>query len=244
MDGDQRGKKIETTCIIVNKFVDFSFNKVRQTEQSHDEVFEYAVQIVSGGLFYLEFSDAIKEADGNRILRCWQYLLPIFKNSNRTNYANEALNMLMQYHFILSPRHAEELLWSRCINVHGIRGRNICGDLHMEHLNRLVKEAIKGLGANKTEKSICRVGKALGTILPVLDTYDSECGVSEISGSHSKPRAEKDINIISSTLLDSKVFQRTSKKKHPTFPHVHHYSPYKKEQGSRLDGKKKLKLAH
>ena len=34
-----------------------------------------------------------------------------------------------------------------------MQGRNISCDLHMEHLNRLAKTAVDGLGANKTERA-------------------------------------------------------------------------------------------
>ena len=44
----------------------------------------------------------------------------------------------------------------RCINVHGVKGRNISFDLHLEHLNQLYKESIKDLGANKTSEGIVR----------------------------------------------------------------------------------------
>jgi len=46
-------------------------------------------------------------------------------------------------------------------NMHGTPGKNIPMDLYMEHLNRIAKEAIKGLGANKTPKAIQRIGMAL-----------------------------------------------------------------------------------
>lgn len=42
----------------------------------------------------------------------------------------------------------------------------------MEHLNRACKEAIRGLGANKTEKSITRIGKAIGPLTMITSNYD------------------------------------------------------------------------
>ncbi len=59
-------------------------------------------------------------------------------------------------------------------NVHGLPGMNIPADLHQEHLNRVVKEAIHGLGANKTETAVTQVGRALGTLSPVLAQFDKE----------------------------------------------------------------------
>ena len=62
------------------------------------------------------YSDAIREGDGDRVLRCWRYLLAIFKSSGRKNYSIEALNMLYQYKYQFTPRQSAELLWSRFIN--------------------------------------------------------------------------------------------------------------------------------
>ncbi len=80
----------------------------------------------------------------------------------------------------MSPRQSARLLWSRFINTHSIPGRNIPVDLHMEHLNKMAKEAINFLGANKSEKAIQRVGKAIGT-LPVLNNFDMVNNVSTMS---------------------------------------------------------------
>ena len=69
-------------------------------------------------------------------------------------------------------------------------------DLHMEHLNRLAKDAIKGLGANKSMKAIDQVGKALGTITNLISTFDTVNNVSDESGHHSKQSSEKDLHMI------------------------------------------------
>ena len=114
----------------------------------------------------MEFADAIKEGDGKRVHRCWKYLLPIFKSSGRKNYSIEALQMLNQVEFTLTRRESAELIWNRFVNTHGHgrKGRNIPCDLHMEHINRLCKDAVYGLQANKTASAIVRVGKSLGPL--------------------------------------------------------------------------------
>ena len=78
--------------------------------------------------------------------------------------------LLFQHDFSLSSRQAVELMWSRFINVHGLPGRNVPNDLHMEHL---LKGSLKGLGANKTEKAIGMAGKVLGVLQPMLALFDS-----------------------------------------------------------------------
>jgi len=73
----------------------------------------------------------------------------------------------MQHDFLLSDCQASELIWTHFINTHGKPGKNIPNDLHCEHLNRLYKTSIKGIGTNKTEKCITRVAKAIGTLDPL-----------------------------------------------------------------------------
>ena len=146
------------------------------------------------GCFYLEFSDAIKEDDGERILGYWQYLLPIFKSSGRKNYSIEVLCMLCQFEFEPPPRQAQELIWNRCVSTHNAPGRNIPCDLHQEHLNRIVKDGIRRLNTNKTDNVILKLGKTIGMISPLLDN------VKKPSGLHNAPGFSEDLNKITEHL--------------------------------------------
>lgn len=70
---------------IVDSFLDLSYNSGENKQT--DQLNLYTKRLLSLGCFYLEFSDAIKEGDGDRVLRCWRYMLPIFVSSRRSNYA-------------------------------------------------------------------------------------------------------------------------------------------------------------
>lgn len=94
-------------------------------------------------------------------------MLPMFLVSGHKNYFCEAVILLLRHHYILSPRLSSQILWSKCVNVNGRQGKNIPGDLYMEHLNRIVKDAVSHLGPNQTKKAIQRIGKAIGTIAPI-----------------------------------------------------------------------------
>ena len=71
-------------------------------KDTDDKVRQYSIQLSSLGCLYLEYSDAIREGDGNRVLRCWRYMLPIFASSGCKNYAIEAFNLLLQHDYILT----------------------------------------------------------------------------------------------------------------------------------------------
>ena len=223
-----RKAALDKVCdAVVQKFISFSFHEPL-TKRPKDCIFQYATQMISIGCFYREFSDAIREGDGHRVLRCWKYLLPMFHSSGKTNYSFECLNMLRQHYLLLTPQKSEELLWGRFINTIGRAGRNIPADLHMEHLNRLCKDAIKGLGANKSKRSITRVAEALGTIAPVLTTFDTDNGVPEVAGIHSAPPQDKDVKKVGHQLLVSNVFTVKPRRKHRSFSKVRDVLHYEK----------------
>jgi len=90
----------------------------------------------------------------------------------------------LQHDFLLTPHLAKELIWGRFVNTHGQAGKNIPNDLHCEHLNRLCKNSITHLGANKTESAICQVAQALGTIQPILSNFDCDNAVKANSSLH------------------------------------------------------------
>ena len=76
------------------------------------------------------------------------------------------------------------------MNTKGLKGTDIPNDLHMEHLNRLVKTSIRGLGANNTANSIMRVSKVIHVLSPVVNKFDSENEVAKESGRHGKASAQ------------------------------------------------------
>ena len=93
---------------IVNQFVFFQFHE--KGSVSTDLVHMYSKQLLGLGCFFLEYSDAMQEGDGDRVIRCWRYLLPIFKSSGQKNYSIEALQVVYQYQYALTPRQSQQLI--------------------------------------------------------------------------------------------------------------------------------------
>jgi antitoxin component of RelBE/YafQ-DinJ toxin-antitoxin module len=174
----------------------------------------------------LEFYDAIKEGDGERILRCWKFLLLHFKADGKgsTKYALEALYLILQVKALLSPRQAYRLLWNRTV-----RGKdaNIPLDLDLEHDNRMAKEAIKKLGRNINEKSVTRIIKAQQTASKMLHSFDKTLSIMRRSGRHTSASDEKDFKKILSKLVEEHALFETEDRKY------NHYSVCKT---SLLDG--------
>ena len=186
-----------------------------------DGVREYAREVLTLTLLYKEYTDAIKEGDGERVLQVWKFLLLIFKAGNRKNYAIEALTLLSQHYFFLSPRLAQQLLHSRFINTRGVQGHNIPCDLHLEHMNRACKTAVSNLGANLTKKAIVRVGRCVGSVMNITHQFDSESGVKPTTGTHADISLKKDIKLAVKELVEkSKVFDNVPGRKHDSFKSI------------------------
>ena len=201
--------------MVVEKFINHFFNQ--SLSSSGDRIHDYTKYLMSIGCMYILFKDAIKEGDGRRVLQYYRYLLPVFINAGRRNYANESLNLLCQYHFDLPPRMAQQLIWSRFVNAAGIRGRNIPADQHLEHLNRILKGTVEGLGSNKTKEGIVRCSKALGVIHETLKRYDQENSVCLSSGAHGRPEYKKELQTIIKELQENKVLEVIPGRKHASF---------------------------
>ena len=60
------------------------------------------------------------------------------------------------------------------MNMRGLPGHNIAADLHMEHLNHVCKQAVRGIGANKMKESVTRIGKAIGPLAEVTSNFDRD----------------------------------------------------------------------
>ena len=95
---------LEAVKSVLDEYVCLPITKDNSEQTLQDHVKEYACDVLSLGLLYLEFIDAIREGDGERIIRCWKYILLLFKDSGRTNYSIEAFTLLVQYHFLFSER--------------------------------------------------------------------------------------------------------------------------------------------
>ena len=182
-----------------------------------DLIGAYSCNLLSLGLLFMEFNDGIREGDGERIIRCWRYFLPLFKLDKRTNYSVEAFILLAQYEFLFTERQKAQLKWSRTINTHGRTGKNISCDLHMEHLNRELKSSIAAMGSNVTDTAIVRAGKSLQKHLAIQNQFDRENGVPTPSGKHSRKSSDKDRATIIEQLVSAKVFRVVPGRFHKSF---------------------------
>ena len=96
------------TRAILHHFRVHPDNKVARTDKVH----LYGNQVLTLVLICHCFNDSIREGDGDRVLRCWKFLLVIFRAKGHCNYCKEAIILLAQYHCLLSEQKATQLKWS------------------------------------------------------------------------------------------------------------------------------------
>lgn len=161
-----------------------------------DARFNYACTRLSLGMLLFNFEDAVKEGDGKRVMRCWKFMMLIFKAYNHTKYAFAALQMQISIKVLLTPRQAESFIWNRMVNTRGGLGKNISMDLRLEQLNKLLKDMLRCLGVNITEKSAERCSRALKLVEEILFTIDSELRVKKPKGHHITAKREKDFKVL------------------------------------------------
>jgi len=190
-------------------------------KETEDGVFLYASEILSLGLLWHGFHDAIREADGERIINYWKFMLVVFKSTKHYNYAKEATNLLIQYYYNCSERQKAQLLWSRCVNTSGITGANIPCDLHMEHLNRRLKKVIQSMGANVRPSAILKAGKALGPVDHVCHVFEEQTAHYKQSNCHKIPDFGKDLSTVLDVLENEKVFTVIPGRQHKSFKSKH-----------------------
>jgi len=189
---------------IVSRYVTINLGDTDEDE-TIDMTYNHATDFLSLGLLWYGFHDAVKEGDGDRIIKYWKFLLPVFKEEGHHNYSKEAFNLIIQTQ-LLSPRKVAELKWNRSINTVGRRGCNIPCDLHMEHLNKRLKMMIDNLGANITPSSVQRVAKSLGVVHAVCANFMKDLELNPNKNYHTVPSFNRDLEIILTELEIADVF--------------------------------------
>jgi hypothetical protein len=194
----------------------------RETESNsavkEDYLFNYHKSKLSFGLILLEFTDAIKEGDGDRLHDVYKFALLLYKANGKTKYSYAILLYLCQIECLLSEEDAHSLKWNRFFNKHGKVGRNIPLDLRMEQLNKIVKTMWRSLGANLNEKSASRLADTLEPMEQILESVDNDCDLCDGPGYRSHGDAIRTVELVTKDLVDAEVFKKQpGRPGHPSY---------------------------
>ena len=205
--------------VIAKSIIDSFLNLQPSLEKAtklDDGVQAYAKELLTLGLLWHGFHDACKEGDGDRIVRYWRMMMLVFKKQNKYNYAKESLILLHQA-VTLTARERGQLLWSRTVNTHGRIGCNIPMDLHMEHLNRRLKQILRGLGSNITQNAISRASRSIHVVERICELFDMQQGLSQDSQKHRRPSFKRDLDRVLQELHPLNIFHNVAHRKHNAF---------------------------
>ncbi|XP_066302187.1 uncharacterized protein [Branchiostoma lanceolatum] len=213
-------------------------------DKKEDFLYNYNCSVLREGLFDLVKKDSVNEGDGSRILRNWKFDMIQYYQHKHTHYKDLAFRYISQHKALLTPRLSASILHNKTINIHGLPGKNIPKDLHMEFLNKKVKEGLARLGPNMTSRTITREGRSLKVIQDVLDTLDKDLGAYRGIGKHTVPDISQEIHMLVEDLKPEDPFKVRPGRFHPTFPNCrqsrHHNINSKKMTAWMIGQKEKL----
>lgn len=105
-----------------------------------------------------------------------------------------------------------QLLTSRFINTKGRVGCNLPSDLHMEHLNRRLKEIIHHQGSNIKPSTLVTSSRVIGIVDDICKSFESEVRRGkQRSDVHHKPSSVRDLEKLKKNLWQRRflrLFQR------------------------------------
>lgn len=186
--------------------------------QQPDRVKEYSICLLRFFFILADLKHAVRTGDGDRLASLHKVLLKHFKSDAGYNcYAIEMLISILQDAVFLTEAQAHQTRWASLASLRGGMGNNLEIDLLQENLNRELKKGIKGMGANKTPKSIERSSRAAGGTMTIVKNFDSSMGIKSKSSSHSHKASVKDENIIIDDLMELKPFEHVENREHESF---------------------------
>jgi len=188
------------------------------SHQQQDFKSNYICALMREGLLDIARLDAVKEGDGERILRHWRYDFIHFHAFNHTNYRLISFRFIAQVFGLLTPRMAARMVHNRTVNIHGGIGHNVSLDLFLELLNKDVKADLKRSGPNLTSKLLERIGRSKQVMDELLHFFDREVELFTGIGRHTPPDWTDEVSEMVTDLKDDLLFQLHPGREFPSFP--------------------------
>eukprot|EP00731_Ephydatia_muelleri_P013473 Em0007g783a len=139
---------------------------------------------------------AIKEEDGERVIRCWKLYMLHFHAERKTKYAFEALRLQFQL-ATLQPYLVHQLTWGRFVNTHGGKGN---------------------MGANFTEFASTRAARAVSSLERLALGFERQTGIHPEATAHSRRTDAKDVQIVVEVVLKARILEVIDDRCHSKFP--------------------------
>ena len=170
---------------VIGDFVKSYVLQRGQAADVEDKIKNYGLTFIYMTVMLFQLEDTAWEGDGEKHLINQKLLIPLFKSlGSFSKYTVEMFVAVSQVEVTATPRMAQELKWGYFTNWRGGAGRNIEENMTQEIFNRLSKEIVKRMGANKKIASIQKVSKAVGGIKIIKDNFDETIDLHPDSERH------------------------------------------------------------
>ena len=100
---------------------------------------------------------------------------------------------ISQIKSLCSEQMAHRLKWSRFVNWNGGKGNNIACDMAQEVCNRISKDIVKGMGANRTPKAMMRASKAAAGVHLIVKQVNEVSSVKPTSKVHAHKESSGEV---------------------------------------------------
>lgn len=181
-----------------------------------DHMYNFHRSFLQMALLYEDLRDAIKHEDGPRIIQHWRMWLLYFLASKRTNYSSEAANLLANLKADFSKWLAYVVTHNRTVNSSGRPGHGKAIDMAVEHHNLVIKTAIRSSSGNITLHHLKVISLASQMLHDAAVLCDEEVLGAHTGAQHQTTTAERDIQMMTSSLIDSQATCRISERKLPS----------------------------
>lgn len=201
---------------------------VESDNNNQDCRYNYHSAKLTFGLILMEFSDAVKEGDGERLFDIYKLALLLYKTHGHFKYAYAVLLHLVKCTSILPKQQALSSKWNRFYNGGGGIGRNISLDHKKEQQHSVLKSMWRALGPNLNEANAERVAGTLETVDLMYESIKRDCASEDKTYHRTSSKDDEAVQQIVKDLFSNKAFKRISGREG--------YSSFPKFNSSLLDG--------
>lgn len=172
-----------------------------------DDLNNYVRNFIQWYYVVLNFKDTIKEGDIYRTNVILKMMIPFFySHSALSKYFVECIDYILKTEVMLSPRLSMRVRLSSYVNPKGGKGKNKAADMEKENEVRVLKDLIRGLGANKTEHAIVTISKAAPVISEIAANFGSSLKIKERGTSHKKRDDKGDLITLVNALKQKNIW--------------------------------------
>jgi hypothetical protein len=183
-----------------------------------DGMFNYATWILKFGMLRRVAVMSTSSGDGLRALRHWRFAILAYHQVHKIKYRLESFFLTAAVRALLPERFAQEVTWSRFVNLTGGSGKNLDADYVLELYKNAVKTKLKTLGSNHTPQQVMRIARTIMYCNNLAQSLAEQLKVAPISRDHTEQSLQKDkCRIIDQLKNKSSVFTYTPGRQHDHF---------------------------